>query len=110
MKSIESLRTLEANGYVIAHGGVYDHIDHLLDANMEVLIRTQNLILNHLESGSHTIDEIHSFLFETYDLSENVPQHLLNRSVVKAHLQYLVDLEKIIVLSKKGQLFFELSL
>lgn len=110
MKSIESLRTLEANGYVLAHGGLYDHLDHLLDANMEVLLRTQNLILNHLKTGSYTIDEIHGILFETYNLSENVPQHLLNRSVVKAHLQYLVDLEKLIVLSKKGQLCFELSL
>jgi glyoxylase-like metal-dependent hydrolase (beta-lactamase superfamily II) len=109
LKSIERLRNLEANGYVIAHGGVYDHIDHLCDANMEVLVRTQNLILNRLENSSCTIDEIHGFLFDAYNLSENVPQHLLNRSVVKAHLQYLVDLEKVIVQSKKGQLYFELS-
>lgn len=110
LKSIESLRTLKANGYVIAHGGHYDHLDHLIDANMEVLLRTQNLIIDCLKNKPCTIDEIHGFLYETYNLSENVPQHLLNRSVVKAHLQHLTDLGKIIIQSKKGLLCFELSL
>lgn len=106
-KSLERLKTLAAKGFVIAHGGYYDHIEDLIESNIHALDLTQTHLLNALNHSPHTFDQLHEMLYKTYDLTENVPLHILNRSVLKAHIAYLVDLKCIQLDVEQGKLILK---
>lgn len=103
-KSLERLKTLSAKGYVIAHGGFFENIDDLIVSNIQALNLTQNHLLSALEKLPHTLDQLHETLYNAYGLKENVPLHILNRSVVKAHIAYLVDLKVISLDTEQGKI------
>ncbi|HAS74597.1 MAG TPA: hypothetical protein DCS67_10680 [Clostridiales bacterium UBA8960] len=89
--SLEKLKTLKADGYVIAHGGYYESIDLLISDNKNALDRTQDIILSSLSKGGLSFDGLHQILFDSYGMTENLSQNLLNRSVIRAHVKHLVD-------------------
>lgn len=104
-KSLERLKTLSAKGYVIAHGGFYTQIDDLINANIQALNATQYHLLNALVDAPMTIDQLHNMLSNVYHLNETLPLHILNRSVIKAHISYLVDLKHVQLEIEKGILY-----
>ena len=106
-QSLEKLKTLVANGYVIAHGGYYESIEGLIHANIEALDLTQNLIKQKISQGPCTFDGLHKHLAETYDLHENLGQNLLNRSVIKAHVRHLVDFDKLVLEVENGMILIK---
>ena len=106
-KSLNRLKTLAAKGFVIAHGGYYDHIDALIDSNIHALNLTQNHLLSALNQSPHTFDQLHEMLYNAYDLNENVPLHILNRSVLKAHITYLVDMKIIHLDVEQGKIILK---
>ena len=90
--SLEKLRSIEADYFVIAHGGLYESIEQLITDNKKALDRTQAIILESLSKGSVSFDKLHKVLYDAYGMSENLSQNLLNRSVIRAHVGHLVDL------------------
>ncbi|OJV66502.1 MAG: hypothetical protein BGO41_03500 [Clostridiales bacterium 38-18] len=95
LESLHKLFDLEADTFVIAHGGIVEDKALTIQKNIDALELTQVLILKAIESGASTIDEIHRSLSSYYHLTENLGQHLLNRSVIKAHLTHLVSKGKL---------------
>lgn len=106
-KSLERLKTLSAKGFVIAHGGYYDQIDALITSNIQALNSTQSLLLNALDQSPHTFDQLHEMLYTAYGLNETVPLHILNRSVLKAHIAYLVDLKLVHLDVEQGKIILK---
>lgn len=106
-KSLERLKNLSAKGFVIAHGGYFDQIDDLIDSNIQALNSTQNHLLNALEKSPRTFDQLHEILYNIYGLTENVALHILNRSVVKAHITHLVDLKVISMDTEQGKILLK---
>jgi len=106
-QSLEKLKTLTASGYVIAHGGFYESIEGLIHANIEALDLTQNLIKQKISQGTCTFDELHKHLADTVDLHENLGQNLLNRSVIKAHVRHLVDLDLLALEVINGMIYIK---
>lgn len=107
--ALNTLETLNADGYVIAHGGFYESIHQLIVDNRKALDQTQENILFLINQGPNTFDGIHSHLCEVYALTESVPQHLLNRSVIKAHVRHLIDSGLLTISSESGKLFIQKS-
>ena len=104
LHSLKSLESLNANGYVIAHGGYYDEIQSIIDSNRNAMMTTLTHIVSHISTGPCTFDQLHEKLGTIYNLVENVPQNLLNRSVIHAHVRHLVDLEELHITVEQGKL------
>jgi glyoxylase-like metal-dependent hydrolase (beta-lactamase superfamily II) len=105
--ALNTLETLNADGYVIAHGGFYENIHQLIVDNRKALDQTQEAIVHLISQGPNTFDGIHKHLCDIYGLTESVPQHLLNRSVVKAHVRHLIDHDVMTLTSDSGMLFIQ---
>ena len=104
LASLETLKTLQASAYVIAHGGLYTSISDLIDINKNALLETQMHLHTQIKKGKTSIDKLHSALCDHYQLTENLNQHLLNRSVLMAHITALVDAQLCQITSEKGHL------
>ena len=89
LESLKYLETLDTDGYVLAHGGFVPDITALIECNRKSLEDVLSAVLDFTASGSVTLDDIHSHLFEKYELRENLSLNVLNRSIIKAHVQYL---------------------
>lgn len=103
LNSLERLKSLEAHGYVIAHGGYYENIQALIHSNHEALIQIHHYILEILKHGPCTIDGLHAKLVTLYHLEEQLSQAFLNRSVIMAHLKYLVDQNALVLEFVRGR-------
>lgn len=88
-KCLDKIGQLDYDGYVISHGGYYDHLDHVIAANRNILMITQKHLTERIQQGACTIEQLHGHLNAVYGLKENPAQHVLNQSVIKAHLTYL---------------------
>jgi len=105
LESLNTLETLSENGYVIAHGGYYEAIDTVIHSNREAMHKTLDHIENQVSKETLTFDQIHASLSSLYQLTENVPQNLLNRSVIHAHVRHLVDLGILKLFTENGKLW-----
>jgi glyoxylase-like metal-dependent hydrolase (beta-lactamase superfamily II) len=104
LKSLEKLRTLSARGYVIAHGGYVQEIESIIASNYKALMETQDMIHDLVAKASCTFDTLHQRLSDRYNLTENVSQNLLNRSVIHAHVKHLVDNGSLDITVEAGKL------
>ena len=91
LNSLEKLKKISARGYVIAHGGYAQEIETIIASNYKALMETQDIIHDLVTKSHCTFDTLHQGLSERYNLTENVSQNLLNRSVIHAHVKRLVD-------------------
>lgn len=107
--SLEKLNSINADHFVIAHGGLYDDISSLISDNKKALDRTQSIIMDTLSKGSLTFDTLHKRLYEVYDMNENLSQNLLNRSVIRAHVGHLIDLGEAVLTVCSGEIFISRS-
>ncbi len=105
LESLKKLESLAANGYVIAHGGYYDAIKSLILSNLNAMEMTLESLRKCVFEKPSTFDLLHEHLCSLYNLTENVPQNRLNRSVIHAHVRHLVDLGELSIYSEKGKLF-----
>lgn len=89
LKTLDRLSQLDYAGYVISHGGYYDHLDHLIEANRNILLQTQKHLIEKVQQGACTVEELHAHMHSVYAMNESPGQHILNQSVIKAHISYL---------------------
>jgi len=104
LNSLEKLKTLSARGYVIAHGGYVQEIETIIASNYKALMEMQAIIHDLVTKASFTFDTLHQDISERYNLTENISQNLLNRSVIHAHVKRLVDNGDIDVTVEAGKL------
>jgi glyoxylase-like metal-dependent hydrolase (beta-lactamase superfamily II) len=107
LDSIDKLKTLKCEGYVLAHGGYYDSIDQLVGINRQALIRVSNDIKEIVNTEDITLEALHQTLASKYQLKENLSTYTLNHSVIKAHVQYLIDSAIIKVLIEDGMMILQ---
>ena len=103
LDSLDILKTADAEGFVLSHGGYIEDINELIDLNRKSIENASSLILDYLNSDAGSFDDIHSFLYEKFNLKENLSLNILNRSVIKAHIKYLYDSGEVIISAEKGR-------
>ncbi len=97
------LEKLEAEGYVISHGGYKKEIGHLIATNRQHLLTTLEEIHDATKDrGSMNLDELHQSLYQSMDLDENQVTQALNRSIIRAHLHYLQEQGRITSFAEGG--------
>ena len=107
LESLESLKSLSADGFVLAHGGYSDDITNLIDLNIKSLQTVSGIIVEICSSGSVTFDDLHNQLYERFNLRENLSLNILNRSIIKAHVQYLHDSSEVELYAASGKLLIK---
>ena len=107
LKSLEKLKTLSARGYVIAHGGYIQEIETIIASNYKALMDTQEMIHDLVNKATCSFDTLHQGLSEKYNLTENVSQNLLNRSVIHAHVKHLVDNGSLDITVEAGKMMLQ---
>lgn len=104
LASLEHLKNISADGYVIAHGGYYETIDSLIEQNKISLNNASQSILDLCKNEPLTFDDLHHGLAVQFRLKEILSTNRLNRSVIKAHVQYLVDSKELAFEIDQGKL------
>ena len=103
-ESLLGLGEIKAEGYVLAHGGYCDDISSLVEKNIESLENVSALILDALSVRDMGFDEIHQHLFRKLSLRENLSLNVINRAIIRAHVQYLHDRGDAELFTDKGLL------
>lgn len=107
LDSIEALKSLQADGYVLAHGGYTDNLQTLIEANRSSLMRTSEMVLASCKQEAMTFDQLHARLYDLLALEEILSTHMLNRSVIRAHVQYLESRGNLEFVINKGELLIQ---
>ncbi|MBN2898859.1 MAG: MBL fold metallo-hydrolase [Clostridia bacterium] len=107
LETLETLKTVSADAFILSHGGLKTDILPLIEANRSSLLQVSEAIFNHCKGHTITFDHLHHQLYNQLNLNENLSSHLLNRSVIRAHVQYLEALGELSFVVNQGQLFIE---
>lgn len=107
LESIAALKSLQADGYVLAHGGYTDDLHTLIDANRIALMRISEMVLDSCKQETLTFDQLHAKLYDLLNLEEILSTHMLNRSVIRAHIQYLEARGNLEFVINKGELLIQ---
>lgn len=108
IKSIELLNSIKADAFVLSHGGFYKDVSNLISLNKEALVNISNAIYNLISDSVKSLEDIHASLCKQFNINENISQHYLNESVIKAHLKYLSDQGKVSLSIDSGKLVISL--
>jgi glyoxylase-like metal-dependent hydrolase (beta-lactamase superfamily II) len=101
--TLAMLEKLEADGFVISHGGYFDDIQDLIVANREHLIATlEEIYETTKDRGSLTLDQMHQLLYQSLDLEEDQIIQARNHSIIKAHLYYLQEQGRLVSFAEGG--------
>lgn len=92
--TLEFLKKLNGNAYVLAHCKVTNDISNLIEINKNKVLEISDCIFD-LCSKELTFEEILQGVFEKYNLDMNLNQYVLVGSTIKAYLTYLHDLGKL---------------
>ena len=105
IESLEKIKEIKANYYVLSHGGVKEEIEEDIENNIKAVNDLNNFILEFLSSPQNKND-IHKAMSKQYDISENIPNYYLNDSLLSSHLAYLIDKGEIDFNTKEGEVLY----
>jgi|LGOV01.1.fsa_nt_gb glyoxylase-like metal-dependent hydrolase (beta-lactamase superfamily II) len=92
--SLDKIKEIKAEYYVLSHGGVKKSIEQDIDNNLKALESLNEFILDYLEKPDNK-NNIHKAMTKEYGLIENIPNYYLNDSLLSSHLGYLIEEGKI---------------
>jgi glyoxylase-like metal-dependent hydrolase (beta-lactamase superfamily II) len=90
LESLDRLKMIEADYFVLSHGGPRLSLEEDIAANWEAFERLNNFILDQTEKPV-TQNEIHKVMSMTFDIHESISTYYLNDSLLSSHLGYLVE-------------------
>ena len=101
--TLAMLEKLEAEGFVLSHGGYFDDIQDLIVYNREHLITNLEQIYDFTKDrGSLTLDQMHQLLYQNLELEEDQIIQARNHSIIKAHLYDLQEQGRLISFAEGG--------
>lgn len=90
LETKEKLRKIKCNKYILAHKGVYDDINQIIDDNINYLENQMKLIIDIINKPM-TISEIFQEVFKKLEISNNVSTYILAEKILKTYIYYLID-------------------
>ncbi len=90
LETKEKLRLIKCNKYILAHKGIYDDINQVIDDNINYLENHMKLIIDIIKRPM-TISEIFQEAFKILDISNNVSTYILAEKMLKPYIYYLID-------------------
>ena len=105
-KTIEEVRAAAADYYVLSHGGVRTEIDALADINLEMVERTESMLLE-ITAETKTFEDVLSSLCDVFGIRLNFAQYALVGSTVRSFLSYLYNSGRIGYLFENNRMYWK---
>lgn len=106
LKTLDFLKTLEADFYVPSHTKVYENISELIEINIKSILTVKNDILKICEQEV-TFDTLLQQLFNLYNLELSIFQNYVAGSTVKAYITYLFETKELTYEIKNNLLYYK---
>jgi glyoxylase-like metal-dependent hydrolase (beta-lactamase superfamily II) len=106
LNTIHSLKEIEAKGYILSHGGYVEQIHELIELNRQALLDVNTMVYELTRGGVQDAD-IHAELYERLGMVEGAAQYYLNHAVVRGHLKYLKQQNRIEMLWSEGRIIWK---
>ncbi len=108
-ETLERLRAVKADAYIVTHGGIYKEIGEEIDQTVCKLQSICDRILAVTEDGM-TLDQIYNAVNEDYQtLSSNLYKAALYERNIRAYVEYLADEGKLINYGEHGMVRYRHS-
>lgn len=91
IESKEKARQIKCDKFILAHKGVYDEIDELIDANLAFIEEQVQFIIDIIEKSPKTSDEICNEIFISLNIKQSVIKYSLTQFIVESYISYLID-------------------
>jgi glyoxylase-like metal-dependent hydrolase (beta-lactamase superfamily II) len=101
--SLENLKNLKADYYLISHGGVYENISTLIEMNKNKILEIIQVILNFCKKNV-SFDDLLVQVCETYKITLDPNQFVLVGSTLRSYLSYLARDNKIEIMIKSNKM------
>ena len=106
IKTLESLKALNANCYIPAHAEVTKDISALIEINIEAIKKLYEDLLE-ICSEKQSFDSILKQVFDRYSISMTTQQFALIGSTIKSYLSSLYSQEKIEICIEENMMFWK---
>lgn len=106
LDTLEYLKTLKADYYIISHGEITDNISNLVDINLMQIQKIIKDIIN-LTKEEITFESLLSKMFALYNIRFTYLQNVLIGSTLKAYLSYLIEQNKLIYILKDNSIYYK---
>lgn len=106
-QSLEKLKTIQANQYVIYHGGIYNNISALIDENISRLDHAYDDVLKLIEQQWQTSESITQRMMSKYDFENTEKQYDLAHTLTQSYIRQLLNEGKVSRVFKNGILFYK---
>lgn len=93
-KTIEAIKGMEMDWYVMSHGSIETDIADIADKNLAVVAETENRLCELLADGD-SFDAILAKLCDSFGIQLDIGQYALVGSTVRSFLSYLRNTERI---------------
>jgi glyoxylase-like metal-dependent hydrolase (beta-lactamase superfamily II) len=91
IESKEKARYIKCDKYIVAHKGVYDEIDEIIDANLSFIENQTQLVIDIIRKNPMTLDEICNEVFIELNIKKNVKKYILTQFIVLSFVNYLLE-------------------
>lgn len=90
LETKEKLRLIKCDKYILAHKGIYDDLNQIIDENINYLENQIKLIIDIINKPM-TMSEIFQEVFKKLQISKNVSTYILAEKTLKPYIYYLID-------------------
>lgn len=102
LRSKEKIRTLDSSRYIVAHKGIYNEINGLIDENIDFYKTTAEKILRLIDEVM-TKEELIRRIAKEFNINiRNIRKYNLIERIVNSYIDYLIETKKINVLLDDG--------
>lgn len=90
LQTKEKLKTIKCDKYILAHKGIYDDLNEIIDDNINFLEEQMKLIISVINKPM-TMSEIFAEVFKILEISSNVSTYILAEKMLKSYIYYLIN-------------------
>jgi len=90
LQTKEKLREIKCDKYILAHKGIYDDLNEIIDENIKYLEEQMKFIISVINKPM-TMSEIFAEVFKKLEISSNVSTYILAEKMLKSYIYYLID-------------------
>ncbi len=105
-ESIEKLKKIDVDYYVLSHGGVSQNIELDIEENLKALNNLNDFLMEILKAPLSK-EEIHQSVSSHHHMDENIPLYYLNDSLISSHLSYLIQEKRIQFEVDQGRVIYK---
>ncbi|MDD2495868.1 MAG: MBL fold metallo-hydrolase [Tissierellia bacterium] len=91
IESKEKIRQIKCDKYILAHKGVYDEIDEIIDANLSFIEEQVQFVIDIIRKKPMTFEEVCSEVFMGLNIRKDVIKYVLTQGIIMNFINYFIE-------------------